>query len=603
MKKLLWLCAGLLLCAAGPAEDLRVSRGAGGAVASEEETAARVGIEILKKGGNATDAAVAVSFALAVTWPEAGNLGGGGFWLSRDPSGKVLVVDYREVAPREARRDLYIRPNARGIVPSAAEGPLATGVPGTVAGLALAHRRGGRLRWRDLLEPAIRLARDGFVMTENTSASIAWNRERLLRDPETARIFLPGGAAPAPGSTFRQPDLAATLTAIRDRGEDGFYRGSVARSIEEGQRRTGGLISRGDLARYEAKTRPPVRFRFENAEVLTTPAPSSGPALAEMVLLTNLVGPDKLRPRDASSAHWAVEIEKRAYRDRNRYLGDPAFGGVRQNLFTDVTRLRAIAASIRPDRATATKDLRGAESDKPSTTHFSIVDSAGGAVSVTTTLNDSFGNARVAPGLGFLWNDEMDDFATRPGQKNMYGLVQGKVNAVAPGKRMLSAMCPIIVVSGGRVAFVWGTPGGSTIPTTNYQLLLGTLLRHETLEAAVAAPRFHQQDLPDTVQYERGRFEPDWTEGLRRLGHTVVERENSIYNSGLIGRVHGIARNPDGSWTAVADPRRSGAGLVVRPADASPVVRPAGANPVVRPAGANPVVRPADAGPVVRPTP
>ncbi|MEP6800474.1 MAG: gamma-glutamyltransferase [Acidobacteriota bacterium] len=564
MKKLLWACIGLLLWAAATAEAPRVARGGGGAVACEEEAAARVGIEILKRGGTATDAAVAVSFALAVTWPEAGNLGGGGFWLSRDPAGQVVVVDYREKAPREARSDLYIRPDAKGAVPSSVEGPLASGVPGTVAGLALAHRRGGRLPWRDLVDPAVRLARDGFVMTENISASIAWNRDRLARDAETARIFLPGGAAPAVGSTFRQPDLAATLVAIRDRGEDGFYRGSLARTIEEGQIRQRGLISRGDLARYEARIRPAVRLRFENAEVLTTPAPSSGPALAEMVLLASLIGPEKLRARDVASAHLMAEIEKRAFRDRNRYLGDPAFGGVRAKLFTDPARLRSIAATIRPDRATPTSSLGRSESDKPSTTHFSIVDASGGAVSVTTTLNDSFGNARVAPGLGFLWNDEMDDFATRPGQKNIYGLVQGKVNAVAPGKRMLSSMCPVIVVAAGKVSLVFGTPGGATIPTTTFQVLLGTLLRHETLEAAVAAPRFHQQDLPDTVQYERGRFEPGWIDGLKRLGHTVIERVDSIYKSGLIGRVHGISRNSDGTWTAVADPRRSGAAFVVR---------------------------------------
>ncbi len=565
MKRALWAWAGFLLWAAAAGEAPRVTRGMGGAVASEEETAARVGIEILKKGGNATDAAVAVSFALAVTWPEAGNLGGGGFWLSRDPAGKVTVVDFRETAPREARSDLYTRPDAKGVTPSSVEGPLASGVPGTVAGLALAHRRGGHLPWRDLVDPAVRLARDGFPMTENVAASIAWNRDRLAKDAETARIFLPAGAAPAVGSTFRQPDLAATLVAIRDRGEDGFYRGAIARTIEEGQVRQRGLISRGDLARYEARVRAPVRFRFGNAEVLTTPAPSSGPALAEMALLASLVGVEKLRARDVASAHWTVEIEKRAFRDRNLYLGDPAFGGVRQKLFTDPARLRSIAASIRADRATPMPALEGGESDRPSTTHFSIVDASGGAVSVTTTLNDSFGNARVAPGLGFLWNDEMDDFTTKPGQKNMYGLVQVKVNAVAPGKRMLSAMCPVIVVSGGKLSLVWGTPGGSTIPTTNFQVLLATLLRHETLEEAVAAPRFHQQDLPDTVQFERGRFEADWIEGLKRLGHLVVERGNGIYNSGLMGRVHGIARNADGTWTAVADPRRSGAALSVRP--------------------------------------
>jgi gamma-glutamyltranspeptidase/glutathione hydrolase len=546
------------------AESVRVSHGRGGAVAAEEENAARAGIDILREGGNATDAAVAVAFALAVTWPAAGNIGGGGFWISRDGSGRVLVIDFRETAPRGARRDLYTRPDAKGVVPSSTVGPLASGVPGSVAGLALAHRRGGRLPWATVLAPAIRLARQGFVMTDSIASSIAADQDRLSRDPETARTFLPGGAPPLPGSRFLQPDLATTLEAIRDRGEDGFYRGRVARIIEEGQQRQGGLVSRGDLGRYEAKVRNPIRIRFGNAEILTTPAPSSGPVLVEMALLAQLVGTPNLVARDVASAHLIAEIEKRAFRDRNRYLADPSFARVRQELFTDSARLKKIAASIDPNRATPTDSLGALETEKPTTTHFSVTDASGAAVGVTTTLNDSFGNARIAPGLGFLWNNEMDDFATKPGQKNLYGLVQGKINEVAPGKRMLSSMCPTIAVIGGANAFVWGTPGGATIPTTNFQILLGILLRRESLEAAVAAPRFHQQDYPDRISVELGKFEPEWMEGLRRLGHSVVEKEHKD-SEGQIGRVNAIARNADGSFTAVSDPRHPGAGLVLQP--------------------------------------
>ncbi len=561
MRRLAGFLALLLLAAQAAGGEHQVARGRGGAVAAAEETAARVGIDILKRGGNAADAAVAVAFALAVTWPEAGNIGGGGFWISRDARGRVLVVDFREAAPRGARRDLYVHPDKNGAVPSSTEGVLASGVPGSVAGLALAHRRAGHLPWKTVVSPAVGLARDGFVVSEAVSRSIAKNRDRLAKDSETARIFLPGGSAPAPGSVLKQPDLARTLATIRDRGADGFYRGSVARQIEAGQERDGGLISRGDLARYEAKVRPPVHFSFRGAEIFTPPAPSSGPVLAEMAMLAEDVGVEKFRGHDSASAHYLAEIEKRAFHDRNRYLGDPAFGHVRQNLMTDPSRLKAIAAGIHADRATPTEALRGMPREKPSTTHFSVLDGAGGAVSVTTTINDSFGNARVAPGLGFLWNNEMDDFATRPGQPNKYGLVQGEVNEVAPGKRMLSAMCPSIAVVGGRNAFVWGTPGGSTIPTTNFQVLLGVLVRGETLEEAVAAARFHQQDLPDKIQIERNRFDPAWVAALERLGHVVVERE---VQDNPIGRVHAIACAPDGALTAVADPRGGGVGLVVQ---------------------------------------
>ncbi len=540
----------------------QVARGKGGAVAAAEENAAKAGIEILKRGGNAADAAVAVAFALAVTWPEAGNIGGGGFWISRDARGKTLAVDFREVAPRNARRDLFTRPRAGGPPPSSTDGPFASGVPGSVDGLWRAHRAAGRLAWKTVLGPAVRLARQGFVVSETMSRSIAIPkyRKRLASDPETAAIFLPNGEPLAPGTLFRQPALARTLEAIRDRGADGFYRGRVAREIEVGQKRVGGLITRGDLALYTAKIRRPLQFRFGGAEIVTLPAPSSGPVMAEMALLAGFVGLPKLKGRDPGSAHYLAEIEKRAFRDRNRYLGDPAFPGVRQRIFTDAARIRRIAATIDPRRATRSEALGSLENEPTSTTHFSVVDAMGGMVAVTTTLNDWYGNGRVAPGLGFLWNNEMDDFATAPGKPNIYGLIQGEVNAVAPGKRMLSAMCPIIAVLGKRNAYAWGTRGGSTIPTTNFQVLLGVLLRGESLEAAIAAPRFHQQDFPDKIQMERNRFDPGWIEALRKLGHTVAERD---VDSDPIGEIYAISRAADGTVSAVADPRRNGAALVV----------------------------------------
>jgi gamma-glutamyltranspeptidase/glutathione hydrolase len=437
-------------------------------------------------------------------------------------------------------------------------------VPGSVDGLALAHRRGGRLPWKRVLEPAQRLARDGFAMTENVHASIEAHRSKLAADPEAAATFLPGSEAPRVGSLFRQPALAATLDAIAERGEDGFYRGRVAREIEEGQKRAGGLITRGDLALYASRIRKPVLFQLGDAEVFTTGAPSSGPALAQMALLVGAVGSSRFEPRDAASAHLVAEIEKRAFSDRNRYLGDPDFSGVRQGLFLSAQRARRLAATIDPARATPLESVRSLSDGDPSTTHFSVVDGKGAIVSVTTTLNDSFGNGRMAPGLGFLWNNEMDDFTTRPGQANLYGLVQSDANAVAPGKRMLSSICPIIAVLPGRGVYGWGSPGGATILTTNFQVLLELALRGASLEAAVAAPRFHQQDSPD-LEVEKDAFDPAWIAALEAKGHTVkVSTRDPV--PGKIGRVHAVASLPRGITEAVADPRRQGAALAVTPA-------------------------------------
>jgi gamma-glutamyltranspeptidase/glutathione hydrolase len=562
----------------------QTARGTGGAVAAAEENAAKAGIEILEKGGNAADAAVAVAFALAVTWPEAGNLGGGGFWTSRDARGRVLSIDFRETAPRAARRDLFAAGENGGPAPSSTEGPLASGVPGSVAGLALAHRRAGHLPWKTVIEPAMRLARDGFVVSPAVSESIAGERERLAGDPDTARIFLPGGAPPAPGTVWKQPDLARTLEAIRDRGEDGFYRGPVARAFADGQKNAGGLITRGDLARYDAKLRRPLRFDFRGLQIITTPAPSSGPVLAEMALLAEAIGPEKLRAGDASSAHWLSGSRRRVPRPQSL----PRRPRLRRRRRAPLSTSTASGSSRR--RSTRTARRRPISSlgdrEKPTTTHFSVIDRQGMGVSVTTTLNDSFGNARVAPGLGFLLNNEMDDFATRPGQKNMYGLVQGEVNAVAPGKRMLSSMCPSIAVDHGRTVLVWGTPGGATIPTTNLQVLLRRVLQREGLDAAVAAARFHQQDLPDEIQVEKDRFDAAWVEALQKMGHTITDQRHAI------GRVHAVAVEADGTLTAVADPRGGARG------GRRPGGRPAGPRP--RRVSGRPQARPRrpSAGPV-----
>jgi gamma-glutamyltranspeptidase/glutathione hydrolase len=564
IRRLAALLLLALATAAVTAADLpQTSLGSGGGVAAEEGTAAEVGIRILREGGNAADAAVAVAFALAVTWPEAGNIGGGGFWLSRDAGGSVLAIDFRETAPGRARRDLFVADAGRP-APSSTEGPLASGVPGSVAGLALAHRKAGRLPWKRVVEPAIALARDGFVVTPNVSESIASERTRLAKDPETARTFLPGGQPPPPGSTLRQPALAKTLEAIRDRGADGFYRGQVARTLAEDQRLSGGLITRGDLGRYAARVRRPLRFRFLGADVVTMPAPSSGPVLAEMALAVERVA-DRVRPAGPESIHWLAEIEKRAFRDRNQLLGDPAFRLTTERAFTDPARIARLVASIDPARATRTASLTEVFPEKPTTTHFSVVDGNGMVVAVTTTLNDSFGNARIARGLGFLMNNEMDDFAARPGQKNMYGLIQGEVNAVAPGKRMTSSMCPTIAMLPGRGVFAWGSPGGSTIITTNLQVLLALTLRSENLVDALAAPRFHQQDYPDVVEFEKDAFDPAWVAALEKMGHAVKTSDRDPV-SGRIGRVHAVAALPNGRSEAAADPRRHGAGLVVQPA-------------------------------------
>ena len=517
-------------------------------VVSGSPIASRVGLDVLQRGGNAVDAAVAVGFALAVVHPEAGNIGGGGFMIIRSRNGRVQALDYRETAPSRASRDMY-----RGAGPSASTiGHLAAGVPGAVAGMVEAHRRMGRLPFSALVDPAIHLAQDGFVVDSFRSRSIAEYSASLARFPASRAAYLPDGRPPAPGSIWRQPDLASTLTAIRDSGTDGFYRGRVADLIVAEMERGGGLISREDLAGYHPLWREAVEINYRGYTIYSMPpASSGGVTMGELLNIMEGFGP--LPPfGSAALMHREAEAMRRAFTDRNTYLGDPDF--VRNPI--DRLLSKAYAAKLRQEigeRASVTPSFNPAIRSGASTTHYSVVDAEGNAVSCTTTLNDSYGSAVTVTGAGFLLNDEMDDFATSPGQPNMYGLVQGEANAIAPGKRMLSAMTPSIVLDPRKQLYlVVGTPGGPKIITMVYHVISNVIDHHMSLPDAVAAPRLHHQALPDSIQVEADGFLPATLDSLRARGHRILVGE-------LWGDVEAIIRTPQG-WQGVSDSRRGGGG-------------------------------------------
>ncbi len=520
-------------------------------VVSGSPLASQVGRDIIEQGGNAVDAAVAVGFALAVVHPEAGNIGGGGFMVIRKADGSVYSLDYRETAPARSTRLMYVGPDGNPTDQSWT-GHLAVGVPGAVAGLAEAHRRFGKLSWAVIVEPAIRLARDGFVVDEYRHRSITSDSSRLARFPASAAQFLPGGRAPLPGTTWTQTDLATTLTAVRDSGARGFYTGRVAGLIVAEMRRGGGIITRRDLARYHAIWREPIKFSYRGHTIYSMPPASSGGVT--LALIMNIMeGFDPL-PAFGSPAllHREAEAMRRAFMERNSSLGDPAF--VKNPIARMTSRAHADRrrAEIDLAHATPTGAVRMLK-DGPSTTHYSVVDPDGAAVSVTTTLNNSYGSAVTVAGGGFLLNDEMDDFTTAPGKPNNYGLVQGEANAIQPGKRMLSAMTPTIVLDPeGKLLMVVGTPGGPTIITQVYHVISNVIDHGMSLARALAMPRLHHQSLPDQVILERDGFLPETIKALESMGHKVIFR-------GYMGDVEAIIRTADG-WLGASDPRRGGGG-------------------------------------------
>ncbi|MBM4188627.1 MAG: gamma-glutamyltransferase [Gemmatimonadetes bacterium] len=533
-----------------PLADSAITVEGSAVVVSGHVIASQVGRAILEQGGNAIDAAVATGFALAVVYPEAGNVGGGGFMVIRLANGSSYALDYRETAPAKARWNMYIGPDGNPTDKSWT-GHLAPGVPGSVAGLAEAHRRFGTLPWRALLEPAIALARDGFVVDQYRHRSIAGDSARLSRFAASAKQFLPDGRPPAPGSVLVQRDLAATLEAIRDRGAAGFYRGPVARLIVAEMRRGGGIISATDLAGYRPRWREPIRFSYRGYQVISMPPVSSG-GVTLALMMNILEGYDSMPPfGSADLLHREAEAMRRAFIERNRSLGDPAFVA---NPIARMTSKRYAArrrAEIDLARATPTASVSPVLKEGASTTHYSVVDRDGVAVSTTTTLNNSYGSAVTVTGAGFLLNDEMDDFTTAPGKPNNYGLVQGRANGIAPGKRMLSAMTPSIVLDReGQLYLVVGTPGGPTIITQVYHVISNLIDHGMSLPAALAAPRLHHQSLPDRILLEDGGFSPEVVAALEAKGHPVATRS-------YMGDVEAIIRTPRG-WLGASDPRRGG---------------------------------------------
>ena len=533
-----------------PAGSRRAATAPSAMVASESPSATDAGVEILRRGGNAVDAAVAVGFALAVTDPEAGNLGGGGYMVIRMADGTVAALDYREIAPLAATRDMYV--DASGKLTSASlVGHLASGVPGAVAGMVEALRAHGTKPLAEVIAPAIRLAEDGFVVDSAVSASLA-DAQGLIGRFAGRELWLPGGTVPKPGTRIRQPALAATLKLIAAHGAPGFYTGSVADAIVTEMKQGGGIITREDLARYKPVWRTPLRTTYRGYTLLTMPPSSSGGiTITETLNILETFG-DTPAFGSAAWVHRVASAYQLAFIDRNSKIADPDFVTVPIGELTSKEYARRLAAKIRPDRALPTRELSGSGANEGTeTTHYSVVDRFGNAVATTTTINELYGSGVFVPGAGIFLNNEMDDFSAQPGTPNMFGLVQGEQNAIAPGKRMLSAMSPTIVLDrGGDVLLVLGGRGGPRIITSTSQVILNALDHRMTLADAMSAPRFHHQALPDTVRYEFGGFDPALRAALERMGHGL-----STYESpGLVVAIMRVR----GGWEGMVDPRSFG---------------------------------------------
>jgi gamma-glutamyltranspeptidase/glutathione hydrolase len=530
------LCA--LLASTVAAAPMRPTHAPHAIVTSVHELASRAGVEMLRSGGNAVDAAVATGFALAVVHPQAGNLGGGGFMLLRNANGETHFIDFREKAPAAATENMYL--DAQGnVIPESSKdssivGYRAIGVPGTVAGLVYAEKQYGKLSLEKVIAPAIKLARDGFPLAYEDTQELKKDKY-LAQFPESKRIFLHDGNYYQPGELLKQPELAHTLERIAKHPDD-FYHGAMARELAAAIHQGGGLVTAADLASYEVKEREPIRGSYRGYDIISAPPPSSG-GVALIEILNILEGFDlaKFGNRSAAAIHLEAEAFRRAFYDRADFLGDPDFAKVPVAQLIDKKYAAAWRDSIDPNHATPSKELKRpsfgelervaqlpptALREPQNTTHYSVVDADGNAVSVTTTLNDSFGSRVTAAGLGFLLNDEMDDFAAKQGVPNIYGLIQGPANAIGPGKRPLSAMTPTIVLKDGKLFLVLGSPGGPRIITIVANILIGVVDFSLDIQEAVNAPRFHHQWLPDQILVE-DRLSPDTMNLLGSKGHKV----------------------------------------------------------------------------------
>ena len=529
-----------------------------GMVASQEAVATNVGVEVLKKGGNAVDAAIATGFALAVTLPRAGNLGGGGFMLIHmSGSDRTEALDYREKAPATAFKDMFLGPDGEPDKQKSRYSGLAVGVPGTVAGFAVAHERhgSGNLSWADLIAPAIGLAENGITVTPSLSDALAARQDRLIKDPATAEIFYKqDGTAYLPGDTLIQKDLANTLRLIAENGVDGFYKGSVAENIAAKVQASGGGMTVEDLAAYNAVWREPVTGSYRGYQIASMPPPSSGGV--HIVQILNILEAFPIRefgPNSADTIHVMAEAMRRAYADRSKYLGDPDFVEVPVNGLTSADYAAGLTETIDLAAATFSSDVKPGDPvpfESNETTHFSVVDKDGNAVSNTYTLNFSYGAGITADGTGVLLNNELDDFSAKPGVPNAYGLIGGTANAVEGGKRPLSSMSPTLVFKDGDLYMATGSPGGSRIITTTLQVILNVIDHQMNIAEATAHPRIHNQWLPDEIRIEEG-LSPDTIKLLQARGHEVNVK-NAMGSTQSIMIV-------DGKLAGSSDPRRTGA--------------------------------------------
>lgn len=536
-------------------------RGKHGVAASVSEIASQVGIDILKRGGNAIDAAVAVGLALAVVWPAAGNLGGGGFMIIRLANGKATAIDYREMGPAAAHRNVYLDAKGEYIKESSTYGHRAAGVPGTIAGMAYALEKYGTMKWAEVAEPARKLAAEGFPVWYQLERSLQGSSEQLARYPETKRIFLRNGKPYETGEVFQQPELAAVFERLIKQGPREFYEGETARLIEASMKRAanGGKpwMTVEDLKNYKAVEREPLRTKYRGHEVITMPPPSSGGvALIEMLNILERYDLKAMVPGSSQAVHVMVEAMRRAFADRAEFLGDPDFVKVPVAGLTARAYADKLAATIDLNRASTSQAIKHGnpapyESDE--TTHFTVVDKEGNVATNTYTLNDSYGNKITVEGAGFLLNNEMDDFAPQPGKPNFYGLIQGEANAVAARKRPLSSMTPTVVLKDGKLWFAVGSPGGPTIINTVLQVLSNIIDHGMHIQQAIEWPRVHHQWMPDEIRYEPYGLAPDVLKRLRELGHQLTDKPR------YMGDAEGIMiEDKTGIRLGGSDPRLDG---------------------------------------------
>ncbi len=521
------------------------------AVVTAHPLASKVGVDILKMGGNAIDAAVAVQFALAVVYPNAGNIGGGGFMVYRSSKGEINALDFREKSPEKGHANMYLDKQGNVIEDLSVYGHLSAGVPGSVDGMVEAHKKYGKLDWKTLLNPAIALAEKGFPITKQQA-------EEFNEYKESFQKYNPSGApilkttSWKKGDLFQQQELANTIRRIADHGRDGFYKGITADLIVKEMHKGNGIISYNDLENYKAVWRQPVTGYYRGHKIICMAPPSSGgPALVALLQSVAQYPLGKWGFQSDSAIRVMVEAERRIYADRAKYLGDPDFIRVPVKELTDSIFNSERLKAVNLTKATVSSDVKAAKFpgyESEETTHFNIVDSEGNAVSITTTLNNSYGSRVFVSGAGFILNDEMDDFSVKPGVPNIYGLVGGKANAIEPNKRMLSSMTPTIVEKDGKLFMVVGTPGGSTIMTSVFQTIVNVIDYQQNAQQSVSSPRFHHQWLPDQIDVEKNAITPEVRKSLENAGYKISPRGN-------IGRVENIIILPNGKLQTGADPR------------------------------------------------